>query len=245
MAWRRALAALALLAAAVASPVGSATAADIEYAYPDQSVWTTAVDSQGRPANPLLRVASALFAEAGLAWHGTSYPAARMFSALRNGSAQFSMLVKAPALEACCLFSRQPVASTELRVYWAGDTPPVRRKEDLAGQRVILIHGYSYGDLAGFLTDEANAIARSTVNHHQAAFAMLARDRGSYVLDYAGPASEVLATQPIPSAGYAVLARLDVHLVLTRSTPDAEALMARLEEIAQRLDKERILRGGR
>lgn len=233
------------LAVVVALAAGSATAAgpEIEYAYPDQSVWTTAVDAQGRPANPLLRLAKVIFAEAGLPWHGAPYPAARMFSALRDGPANFSMLVKAPALDACCLVSRAPVAGTELRAYWVGDTPPAARRGDLAGHSLILVHGYSYGQWAGFLADPANRIDASRVHKHQAAFAMLAERRGDYVLDYAGPAEEVLAERPIPGIRYAVLDRLDVHLVLTRSTPDAADLMARLEAIAARLDREAIIKG--
>jgi hypothetical protein len=233
------------LAAVLALAAGSAAAAapEIEYAYPDQSVWTTAVDELGRPANPLLRLAKVMFAEAGLPWHGAPYPAARMFSALRDGPANFSMLVKAPALDACCLVSRAPVAGTELHVYWVGDTPPVARREDLAGHTLILVHGYSYGQWANFLADPGNRIDASRVHKHQAAFAMLAEGRGDYVLDYAGPAEEVLAERPIPGIHHTVLDRLDVHLVLTRRTAEAERLMARLEAIAAGLDRAAIIKG--
>lgn len=236
--WNAALLAVAVLLArpAVAAP-------EIEYAYPDQSVWTAQVDSRGAPLNPLLKLAKVLFAEAGIPWHGTPYPASRMFTLLRTGTAQFSILVAAPALSECCLVSREPIARTEVRVYWIGDTPPARQMTDLLAKSVIVIRGYSYGSMANFLTDERNAISRNVVDTHRSAFQMLEHGRADYLIDYAGPASEMLAAHPVPGIQSAVLAPIEAHLVLSRTYPDAEAVMAKLEAIAARLDKDRILRG--
>lgn len=216
---------------------------EIEYAYPDQSVWTAELDAEGNPANPLLRVAKVLFAEAGIPWRGAAYPAQRMFNQLKSGASHFSMLVPAPALKECCLTGRQPVAQTQVKVFWIGGVPPIQRKEDLAGKSVIVIRGYSYGELAAFLGDATNAIHRNTVDTHRSAFAMLQHGRADYLLDYAGPAAEMLAAQPIPDIRSAALADINVYLVLNRTYPDAEQVMARLEAIAARLDTHRIMRG--
>lgn len=241
----RTLTALLFLTSSVAAaPPEVATAApEIEYAYPDQSVWTTRLDSRGEPDNPLLRLAAVLFARADIAWHGKSYPASRMFEYLRDGRSQFSMLVKAPSLQECCLWSKEPIASTELRVYRTADQAPIARMEDLAGKNVIVIRGYSYAGVAGFLKDPKNDVALSVAVTHGGAFAMLDRDRADYVLDYAGPAAEILAAQPIPDAVYDVLSRLDVYLVLSKTYPDAPRVMADLESIAATLDAEVILQG--
>jgi ABC-type amino acid transport substrate-binding protein len=229
----------------VSVPVASwaQSAPDIVYTYPDQSVWTTETDDQGSPANPLLRLAKTLFAEAGLTWQAQPLPAARMFSALKSGSANFSMLVKAPSLQDCCLLSRQPVAGTDLLVFWRDGAAPVTKREDLIGKLLVVILGYSYGDLAPFLADEKNAIRRTTTAKHQAAFEMLGQGRADYVLDYAGPAREVLADRPIAGLHQKVLSRMDVHLVLSRNYPDAEKAMDKLEAIAQRLDRQKIIDG--
>ena len=64
-------------------------ASDIAYVYPDQSVWTTETDDLGYPANPLLHLAKAIFSEAGLTWQAQPLPAARMFSSLKSGAANF------------------------------------------------------------------------------------------------------------------------------------------------------------
>jgi polar amino acid transport system substrate-binding protein len=234
---------LALAFAVVALAATEAVAAELEYVYPDQSVWTTRVDARGEPDNPLLRLANVMFTQAGIKWTARGYPATRMFEVLKSGSAQFSMLVRAPALAECCLYGKSPVASTELRAYRHADTPALAGKNGLAGKRVALIRGYSYAGLKDFLADPGNAVRIEEVTSHDSAFALLARDRVDYVIDYAGPAGEVLAEHPITRVQSDLVSRLDVYLVLSKSYPDAEAVMARLQAIADRLDKERILAG--
>lgn len=214
---------------------------ELEYAYPDQSVWTTKVDEHGDPENPLLRLAAVMFEKAGIPWHSRRYPAARMFNYLNDGTAEFSMLVKAAALTECCLLSKAPVASTELRIYHMPDKPPIKTKEDLIGKRIITIRGYSYGALLAFLSDPANNITTNAAIKHDAAFAMLEAGRGDYLLDYIGPAYEVLSTHPIPAIRFTALSKLDVYLVLARTYPDAKDVMLRLESIVETLNKEEIL----
>lgn len=222
---------LALPATALAEPPPA-----IEYAYPDQSVWTTQLDAKGLPANPLLKAADAIFARAGIPWQAHPYPAARMFETLRNGTANFSMLVKSPALEQCCVVGRKPVAGTELRVYHGVGKPAIRSRDDLRGKSVILIRGYSYGGLLAQLTAPDSGVAVQSAVSHQVAFDMLERGRADYLLDYSGPAREILAARPGLDLRHETLERLDVYLVLWRGYPNAEATMARLEAIADELN---------
>lgn len=213
----------------------SASAAEpglIEYASPDQSVWTTRTNPAGEPENPLLGLAAPLFERAGFRWRAKTLPAARLFEYLNDGQTDFSMLVKSPALDKCCVVSRQPVAATELRLYRRKDAAPVAGRDALAGKEVITIHGYTYGGLLAHIRDPANRIVNHGAVSHDAAFAMLERGRADYLLDYAGPAQEVLERQPIPNLAYDVMDRLSVHLALSRAYPDAAAVMARLEAAA-------------
>ncbi len=232
----------ALTALLAAIPSHAVRAADpVEYAYPDQSVWTIRRDADGMLRNPLLGLARELFTRAELDWYATPYPAKRMFRRLSEGDSMFSMLVRAPALQKCCLFSQQPVTSTELRVYRRNGVPAISSYQELAGKQVVALLGYSYGKIGRFIRDKANRVALSETARHHNAFMMLQRGRADYVLDYAGPSEEVLAAIPIPDVDYDVLTRLDVHLVLSKSYPDARLLMERLEQIAGKLDIERIL----
>ncbi|CAA7617294.1 ABC-type amino acid transport/signal transduction system protein [Candidatus Terasakiella magnetica] len=208
---------------------------EIEYVYPDQSVWTTRTDARGEPENPLLRFAASLFSKAEIPWHGHAYPAARMFEYLQNGTAQFSILVNAPSLQACCLVGRKPVATAEVRVYRKAGKARISTKDDLVGKSVIAIMGYSYAGVLNFINDPKNKISVSSAQTHDSAFMMLDRERADYLLEYSGPAVEVLAAHPVAGIEYDVLARSDVHLILARSYPNAEAVMAKLEAIAATL----------
>lgn len=240
--WRKA--ALGVLACVLVRSAGAqpARAGEIEYASPDQSVWTTRVNERGEPDNPLLSLAAALFARADISWHGKSYPTARLFRYLQDGTAQFSMLVKASALQECCLWSRRPVVTAEIRVYRLVGKAPVKTRDDLVGKSVITIRGYSYAGLRDFIADEKNRMTNNESSTHAAAFRMLANGRADYLIDYSGPAAEMLAVEPVVNIQSDLLARQDVHLVLSRSYPNAVNLMTRLEAIAEALDIPEILK---
>lgn len=211
------------------------------YGYPDVSVWTTKRDADGQLKNPLLKLAGALFNEAGVEWQSRALPAKRLFKYLREGVVPFSMLVRASSLESCCLFSGRPVASTELRIFRQQAVQPVKTKEDLAGKRVILIRGYSYGGLGKYLRDPQNLVEVQEAASHTEAFLLFERGRGDYLIDYQGPAEEVLSEQAIADVVYDTYSRLDVFLVLSRSYPDASGVLNKLEIAAKKLDIDSVL----
>jgi polar amino acid transport system substrate-binding protein len=129
------------------------------------------------------------------------------------------------------------VARTELRVYRRRGTTPIGTKDGLAGKDVITILGYSYAGLLSFIKDPANHVDNNTAATHDTAFTMLERGRADYLLDYTGPATEVLTADPGKDVEYEVISRLEVFLVLSRSYPDAKAVMARLDAIIPTLHR--------
>ena len=219
-----------------AKSLSAAPLPEIEYVSPDQSVWTIRTDAKGQPENPLLAVAAELFARANIRWYARVYPAARMFKRLQDGSSQFSMLVNAPTLKECCLLSRKSITNADIRVFHFAGKAPIRTKEDLAGKRIITVHGYSYGGLQPFLRDEHQGIVNNVALTHASAFKMLARGRADYLIDYAGPAGEVLAEEPLADLDSELLLRQEVFLVLSRAYPDARHVMDSLDRIVQTLD---------
>ncbi len=215
---------------------------EIEYAYPDISVWTTQRDAEGKLKNPLVKLAGPLFEKAGIPWHPQDYPARRMFANLRDGVSKFSMLVNAESiLQGCCLVSKDPVAVVEIRVFHKKDTPAITSREQLNGKSVITIRGYSYAGTLKYIQDEKNSISNNPAPDHHAAFEMFDHGRADYILDYAFPAAEVLEANPIKDITFSTLKQTNVYLILHKDYPDAENVMAKLEKIAATLDKEEFL----
>lgn len=233
-----------LLAGAVAAQpsLNSGAPREIEYGYPEQSIFVATINANGEADSPMNRIAAALMERVGLPWHAAPYPAARLFNNLQNGTTNFSILVRATSLEKCCIFSRQPVYSTDLNVYYLAGSSPVRNRDELAGKNIIIIRGYSYAGLLKFITDPANHIVAEVAGTHQAAFEMLMAGRADYVVDYASAAGEVLAGNPVRNIRSSAIDRLDIHLVLSRTYPDAEKLMARLESVLRTLDVPKLLK---
>ena len=215
---------------------------EIEYAYPDISVWTTERDQHGKLKNPLVKLAGPLFEKAGIPWHPQDYPAKRMFANLREGVSKFSMLVNAKSiLQDCCLVSKEPVAVVEIRVFHDKKMPAIKSRDDLNGKSIITIRGYSYAGTLKYIQDKKNNINNNPAPNHHAAFSMYENGRADYVLDYAFPAAEVLEKSPIKDLTFSTLKQTNVYLILHKDYPDAENVMARLESIAKTLDKEEFL----
>jgi hypothetical protein len=219
---------------------------EIEYGYPEQSIFVATVNADGRADSPMTNVAAALMEKVGIPWHAAPYPAARLFSNLRNGTTGFSILVRATSLEACCIFSRRPIYSTDLNLYYLGDKPPIRTRDDLVGKSIIVIRGYSYAGLLELITNPAHRTLVEIAGTHKAAFEMLQAGRADYVLDYASAAGEILAGRSIKNLRSSPIDRLDIHMVLSKTYPDAERLMVRLEAAVRTLDVQKLLtrRGG-
>ena len=71
---------------------------------------------------------------------------------------------------------------------------------------------------------------------------MLKNHRADYLIDYGSAADDILAERPLAGLKSESLKQLDIFLVLSKSHPDAEKLMTRLEEIAGTLDVNAILK---
>ncbi|MCG8550728.1 MAG: transporter substrate-binding domain-containing protein [Desulfobacterales bacterium] len=215
--------------------------AEIEYGYPSQSIFVATINDKGQPDTPMNLVAGEILNRAGLSWHAMPYPARRLFDYLKNGKINFSILVRASSLNDSCIFSKKPIYNTKLNVYYIGNKIPVKTKEDLIGKHVITIRGYSYGGLRKFVSDPANNVTYEDASTHKAAFEMLSDNRADYLIDYASAANDILAVHPVKGLKSHSLSQLDIFLVLSKSYPEAETLMMKLEKIVETLNINEIL----
>lgn len=208
---------------------------EIEFGYVEQPP-RTFTNEQGKAEGQVIRLVSDLFAKAGMAWRPVSYPAARLFENLKDGTTAASVLVRVPSLEQHCLWSRMDLGGEDIRVYFLADRSPVQSKDDLVGKSVIVLRGYSYSGLLNFLSEERNRVALSYAASNSDSFEMLLAGRADYLVQYAEASERVLAAKPIPGIRHAVIGRTTRHLVLSKKVPDAEKTMERLERILKTMD---------
>lgn len=197
-------------------------------------------NDQGQPEGWLVRVASAMLDKAGLAYTMRGFPAARLVKNLQNAELDVSLLVRIPALEASCLFSRVPIAQHELRAYRVGRTPPARGIDDFKSRSVITLHGYSYAGFIDQINDPPNRIRNEVTKSFKAGFAMLEKGRADYLLAYEANVQQA-DVAGIEGLQFDVLRRVPIHIVVSRSYPDAERMLARLEALIKTIDVQALM----
>ncbi len=226
----------------VSSPFTAASSPEkINYVYPDKVIFSETPGPDGKDGNPVLRLVSALFTEADIAWDSKQLPIPRMLHKLSNETGNFSILVKSPTIEQCCITSANPVINVELRAYHQNGRPKIKNIEDLAGKKIITIKGYSYGQLQSFFIDKKNNLSIYAASTHKSAFAMLAAGRADIVIDYEGPSINTLKMHPNSDLSYAVLKNLNLYLVINKKEPHAKMLIDQLATIAKNMDTDSIL----
>lgn len=189
----------------------------------------TGVD--GRPTGKAIELVSAILTRAGLPFEIQCYPGARLMASLRDGSSHLAMLIRHPDVTEAALYGRLPMAYLELDAYRLAATPPLGGIENTRGKSVIVLRGYGYGGWIDFFKDPANGLRLSYADSRDAAIRMLAGGHGDYLIDYADPASGVLAQAAVPGLQGETLARLETYFLVSKKAPEAAALLRRVENI--------------
>lgn len=194
-------------------------------------------DERGRPSGAILQLTSRLLEHAGYQAQIRSYPSARLYSALQDGSVQ--LWPGAPGkveLAGHTLESATRLGEIVLNLYFRRDTLMPRLPADLQGRGMIMITGYTYWPQINlWLNDPALAIEQHRTSSHTAALQMLQRRRADFLLDYQTPveqARQVLGIQELP---FVQLQRIPLHLIVSRHAPGAEALRDALDRAYQEL----------
>ncbi|MFL0800514.1 MAG: transporter substrate-binding domain-containing protein [Agarilytica sp.] len=214
-------------------PVADAQVAleELVYAYQEDKTFEIEPGQRADVLTPILHLAKTLAAEAGIPMRVVRTPVTRMLRNLKNGTANFSVIVKTPSIDDCCISSQLPAHRIQLGVFRRPETAKLTSIEELNNKKLIVLHGYRYSDLGAYLEDEKNNIEKVVAPSHRSAFSLLAAKRADYLLDYDGPAvrSEGESLQVITQ--FDVLRELDLHIVLNRSYPNAEEVMKTFEKI--------------
>ena len=193
------------------------------------------VRSPTNTSGPLIDYMHRLLQSAGVAYRMEGFPARRLYRNLAAGESQFWVGIKnVPEYEGKVIYSEQPIYSLHLRLYRLPGSPEIRQLSALQTQRLIVIRGYSYGGLLEPLKQRPMGLQWKDANTNYKALEMLQLRRGDYLLSYAEPIEQLLQQRP-QKLEHEVLQELPMYLVLSRTTPHAESLMARLNQVASNM----------
>lgn len=123
----------------------------------------------------------------------------------------------------------QPLFVMKLDAYWKQGTPSVTQLADLKDRNTILISSYSYGGHYRKLAEES-LHTRSAINHEDG-FDQLMTNHGFYLLGYHEIAQQVIQKFDIKGIEHAPLARYELHLKMSKSFPNANALIKEIDSI--------------
>jgi polar amino acid transport system substrate-binding protein len=194
-------------------------------------------DEQGLPSGSGLELAARLLEDAGYQADFRSYPGARLYSGLLDGSIALWLGASGkPELAEHTLESQHLLGDISLNLYFRPDTPTPRIPQDLQDRGVILINGYSYWQgVNQWLRDPARNITLHRTSNHASALEMLQRRRGDYLLDYQAPIDQAKRTLDMGELPFVELQRLSLRLIYSRHAPGAEHLRDDLDRVYQRL----------
>ncbi|MBI9091030.1 MAG: transporter substrate-binding domain-containing protein [Desulfobacterium sp.] len=191
----------------------------------------TYVDENGKPAGLVNEITTKTLDNAKIAYTMESYPAARFYDYLAKGKIHlFNGLSSIPLVKESSISSKVTLFPLEMGIYYLGDRKKVTQKEQLAGNSVILIRGFTYKDWGGWIRDKRNRVNYYETNTHGAAFKMLLRNRADYLLSYKYIGDDFLKNAPIPNLVIQPLFRWHCGFNINKNTPNAPALLERLEQ---------------
>jgi polar amino acid transport system substrate-binding protein len=194
-------------------------------------------DDQGRASGSGLELTARLLDAAGYEAEFRSYPGARLYNGLLDGSIQlWAGASGKPELAGHTLESRFLLGEIPLNLYFRRDTPTPRIPDGLNNREVILITGYSYWqDVNQWLEDPARNITRHHTSSHTSALQMLQRRRGDYLLDYQAPIEQARYALGMGELPFVEMQRLPLRLIYSRQAPGAERLRDDLDRVYQQL----------
>lgn len=201
------------------------------------------VGPDGKPGGILMEFLTSILDHAGYTYDMVVYPPRRLYWNIAQGRCHVFLGVKnVPELEGRVLYSKKNITNIDMSVYAFGEKKLPAKKEDLYGNRVIVIRGYSYGGLINELKDPDNGVELMEASDHIHAFRQLAAGRGDYLLNYRRAAEHAMRVMSIEEeVRSSSLELIGVFLKVSKQVKDAEILMQKLEEAWNFLESEKVI----
>lgn len=194
-------------------------------------------DKKGNPAGSYLDYADEIASRAGYDVEWQSLPIDRIYLYLKEGRVDVWLGSQGvPAVSEWTLEPDFTFPPIRLHAYHLEETDPVAGMDELKGEELILIRGYTYlGRLAHLKEAEDTQVGQAST--HIAALRMLGAGRGNYLLDFEAPVTEALETQPIPNITHSPITSWKTTLVFSARNQDVESLIRDFENAHSSLEQ--------
>ncbi len=197
------------------------------------------VEEGKEPSGIFVDYIKAAFEKCNIPYTIKGYPAKRAYKNLAEGKSNLFLGVKGvPELEGNVIYGNEKITQIDLRIYTRDETPLLKTKDELKGKKILTIRGYSYGGFIKYLEDPSNNIELDVTDGHELAFKKLQGKRADYLLDYSAPAETTLKSVVIPGIQNHSISVLDIFIIVSKQTPDAENFLKKLEQAFIDLKKE-------
>ncbi|GGB60733.1 hypothetical protein GCM10011316_35950 [Roseibium aquae] len=180
---------------------------------------------------------SAVATEAGYGISFTPLPIRRYVHVVADGKHDLLWGAKSyPEFQGKVNVSPQPIEVLPLNVYGLHNVPEIRRQEDFAGKSLVLITGYDYGGLAGYLRSEESNAQVYDIPDHGAAIKFLLAGRADYLLNY-GPAFQINSKgiEGVSAIQHATYRNTPMFLITSKIKDPGGQLLADLWEAHKRV----------
>ncbi|WP_100644380.1 substrate-binding periplasmic protein [Alteromonas facilis] len=188
-------------------------------------------DQAGRLTGPLAERVKRVLENANVPYQTIEYPNKRTKLMMNDGRINFNVMAKSFLIDPQSnVISDFPILETSIGVYWQAGTAPLTSLDDLQGKSVILISGFSYGEIRQQIESSAlNIKSAMEVENHARGLQALLFKRADYFLGYTEPSNTEIETQSLQGISSMKVGAVDVYMIVSREMENADKLMRRLE----------------
>ena len=182
-------------------------------------------DSEGESTGYLVELARRVFDSMDQPVRFVQHPATRLYRQIDTGETAFTLAsAELHRLSQTAIEAEEAAITLTLTLYRRKGTPAINDVEQLRGQHLVLLNGYSYGKLGEFFEAESDAIRISKARTHRSALRMIHYGRADYLLDYQTPADLTIAQNSMTGLERDVIGRVPVHFFVSKALDNAQAL---------------------
>lgn len=182
-------------------------------------------NSEGEPKGYLMDLSRRVLNRMNQPVRLVQHPASRLYRQIDTGDTAFTLASSnLHRLSETAIEAEEAAITLTLTLYRRKETPPINDVEELRGHHLVLLQGYSYGELGAFFEAENEAIRISEARTHRSALRMIQYGRADYLLEYQTPADLTIAQNGITGLARNVIGHVPVHFFVSKELANAQAL---------------------